>query len=196
MQIISIFCRLHNIVEKAQALGIKKLGSWFYCLTAEEEALGQITPLSLSFCICKRGMINLSYAVRTKEENTGGSICILLCSHCPLHPLIADSVWHFDVQSLSHIWYPGPDYGLYLISSCALALGVDLALDSMGHLTASYLQGFWFTVLRGQIPESRFKSAASPNDGHGNLGRTGGLVMTYRPFSKVLIGALLYSTFF
>lgn len=91
---------------------------------------------------------------------------VLLCFHCPLHPLIDDSVWHFDAQSLSRTLYPGPDFWhLSNVVMCSCTWSGPCLVDS------SYLQAFWLIDRRGQKPESTVKSAAPPNDGHGNLGR-------------------------
>lgn len=122
-----------------------------------------------------------------------------LCSHCPLHPLIDDSVWHFD--SLSHTLHPGPDsWHLLNVIMCSYTWCGPFALDRMGplgHFLSARKCGF--TVHRAEIHMSTFKGAVPPSDGHGNLVMVMDTRFGHDPQAfprNAIMGMLFYSTFF
>lgn len=119
-----------------------------------------------------------------------------LCSRCPHHPLIDDSVWHFDSLCPTHCTQDLTP-GICLMSSCALALGVDpLPLTEWDHLATSYEQGSVGSLYIEQ--KYTFKGAAPPSDGHGNLVMAMGTRFGHDPQAfprNAVVGMLFYSTF-
>lgn len=119
-----------------------------------------------------------------------------LCSRCPHHPLIDDSVWHFDSLCPTHCTQDLTP-GICLMSSCALALGVDpLPLTEWDHLATSYEQGSVGSLYIEQ--KYTFKGAAPPSDGHGNLVMAMGTRFGHDPQAfprNAVVGMLFYGTF-
>lgn len=115
----------------------------------------------------------------------------------PYHCLIDDPICILT-QSLSQTLHPGPGFWHLLnVIMCSYSWCGIFALELMGPL-GPFLssRAIGFTACRAEIPAPTFKDAAAPSDGHGNLGRTPCLAMTYRPSPGVLLwGMLFYSTF-